>query len=173
VVVLRGPAASGKSTVREALAGRRPWNWATAAIDLVREDLQVPSGLDDAAEYGLLVQEVGIRTALSLRDGRNVVVDSDFQDKSHAELFLRMIDRPWGDSRVLWIRLTVETGTAITRARARRVVPLSEDRVRELHTWWNPKGIEGEVVVDSEGRTSDDVLADVENAIVVVWGPGT
>jgi hypothetical protein len=134
--------------------------------------LLLPRELDEQVEYNLLVQEVGIRTALILRKGRNVVVDSDFQDRGHVETFLRIIDRPWGDPGVLLARLTVETTTAITRAGARKSIPLGEERVRELHTFWNPRGIEGEVVILTEETTSDEALAEVQRAIDARWGLG-
>ncbi|MCI4347010.1 MAG: ATP-binding protein [Thermoplasmata archaeon] len=160
VVIVRGPIGSGKSTLLRGLAGKPPWRFWYLDTDAQSGHPSDPSGEFQRRETPVEIDILGLHAKLTLGRGLNLALDQNFQTTVQVDRFLRSIGRNRGDPRVVMFRLTVDTDVAVRRRRT-----LRPSYVRASHRGFHLYPIPGELVVETTGLTSRQVLRSVRGAL--------
>lgn len=137
---------AGKTTLLGSLRDRPPLNLWGIEFDKVRDFHPEDPTTYEEADYLRSVAILGIHTEIALEHGRNVLVDTDFQNEKHVDTFLRTIQRTRAGPNVILLRLTARPETAVARK-----TTLPADWVRGAHQNWQPLPIQGEWIVATDG----------------------
>ena len=160
VVIVRGPIGSGKSTLLRGLEGRPPWRFWYLDIDAQSGHPADPFGKYQRRETPVEIDILGLHAKLVLGRGLNLALDQNFQTTVQVDRFLRTIGRSRRDPRVVMFRLDVDTEEAV-----RRKTTLRPSYVRASHRGFHLYPISGELVVETTGLTSREVLKSVRSAL--------
>jgi AAA domain-containing protein len=162
VVIVRGPIGSGKTTLLRGLDGRRPWRfWCVDADVALSAHPGDPWGEFVRQETSLDIDILGLHAKLVLGRGLNVLLEQNFQTQAQIDRFLRWIGRSRRDSRVVMLRLTVNTEEAV-----RRKTTVEPSYVRASHKGFILHPIPGELVIETSGKTARQVLRSVRAVLV-------
>jgi Fe-S cluster assembly ATPase SufC len=154
LVIIRGPMGSGKSTLRQALAGKPPWHLYPLDGDAVTgHHPPDPFGEWLDQEWNTDIDILALHAKLTLGRGLSLVTDTGDLLSSHkVERFLHRIGRSREDPRVVLLRLEVKTAEAV-----RRKATLKPSYVRASHKGWVTRPVHGEVVIETDGKTPGQV----------------
>ncbi len=156
LVILRGDAASGKTTTALALRGRLSSKVALIHQDYFRRELlSNDDRLQRSRDASILIVGAA-RQALNL--GYDVILDGIFHLRDYSTLFERLFQDHRGRTRIYQFDVGLEETTRRHAAR-----PLSqkfgEEKIREWYDGWQPLPWYDETRVGRDASTSDLVSA--------------
>jgi AAA domain len=162
IVIIRGPIGAGKTTLLRGLARAaryRFWALDTDAAESYHPSDPAGEHLDD--EWPAEIEILALHAKIVLGRGRNLVLDPGLLLTSrNVDRFLQLAGRSRRDPRVVLLRLTVSPEEAL-----RRKKELRPSYIRASHRGWQPTGVAGETVIDTEGLSPLGVLRAAHRAL--------
>lgn len=162
IVILRGPIGAGKTTLMRGLEGKAPWRF--YALDTDAASSHHPPDLRGEwldQEWDTDIDILALHAKLILGRGLNLVLDPGLLlTTNNVDRFLRRIARSRSDRSVVLIRLDVAAPEAV-----RRKTTLPAAYVRASHRGWVTRPVQGEIVVDTNGKSRPLVLREARRAI--------
>ncbi len=157
VVIIRGPIGAGKTALMRGLERKPPWLFVALDTDAVSAHHPGdPTGEWLDQEWDTEIDLLALHAKLILGRGLNLVLDPGLLlEAKNVDRFLRRIGRSRRDPRVILLRLEVAVAEA-----ARRKTTLRPTYVQASHKGWVTKPVPGETVIDTNGRSPAQVLAE-------------
>ncbi len=156
VVILRGPAAVGKSTLAALLRERLGEYWAHVDVDRIKHMISPDSSADRTRIAHITAQHL---VGLILEAGRGVIIEELFRASDYAAL--REGLKPLG-VRIVSVFVTAPVEVAITNDQNRLTKTKGAAEIQRLHGLVTP--LKDDVVVD----TSKEELAGIADRLVTL-----
>jgi predicted kinase len=167
VVVIRGPALAGKSTVARRLGERLPGKSALLSQDDLESRWIVGHDPDFAAEVELVYRQIKLLAASYVRGGYHMVIEGTFaayrdgvalrHDSDLRELLGLIATIP--EVQPLFISVTAPLD--VLRARARGSDSWDERAVEALHAAFAKNALPSPLVIDTSVTSPDEAAAQV------------
>jgi len=156
LVIIRGPIGAGKTTLMRALArDHRLRFWVLDTDAANSHHPPDPSGEFLDQEWNLEIEVLALHARLVLGRGLNLVMDPGLLlTTKKVDRFLRKTGRRRSDPRVVLFRLTASAREAV-----RRKSTLPPAYVRASHRGWVTRPVRGELLIETDGRTPEQVAA--------------
>lgn len=144
VVVLRGPAGVGKSTVAGIVQARMGVNWTVLDVDHFKKYMPLKDGQTNRAERSKIAHDVSKYFALQMYQKSYDIIMEEMYKKPYHDSLVEFLSQH--DMRYIKIFLAAPVEEAVARSAAREKNP-PEDEIRHHHAEIEP--YEDDFVIDT------------------------
>lgn len=157
IILLRGPAGAGKSTIGEMLKDKLGENWVHLDIDKIKHFISRKSS-QTRSSIGHKVANYFIEELFN--NGFNVIAEEIFVEEYYGQV-LELAKK--NDAVVYQFFLSAPLDTLVQRDLDREVKTKGKENVELLHGMINP--LEGETILDTSSQTQSDLVDVITEAV--------
>lgn len=155
LIIIRGPAGSGKSSIAKKLHGQAIEETAYLPVDLFRVDIAKEQ--TNAAEIAADI--ISYCAKKFLDNGYTVIIESmfDIRKKRWNDLLTNLVNYKNVEAKLFYLQITEDEAVRRNSARQKGAF-VSEDEIRQWYALSQPTGWDNEEIIDTEANTLDAIV---------------
>lgn len=152
LIILRGPSASGKSTVAKALMERTKRLTVLVDLDYYRFCFVNPDDPENGLGIEYRLSAASVLT--SLQNGFDVIFDGNFTYDSDDTFLAQLLDHP-GENYIFYLESSLEE--TLKRHETKMDPRINTDKMKEVYRYASPTGHNDEVVIPESSSLEQTV----------------